>query len=158
MGVKLFDYDLVKGKTDGKRMKDLFEEEPQQLFIEENNKKLTVLKEMQKLQKLYFKEFDPIKKKQIKKEIDNIELELIEETVNDEVSKLKSQTKNIADLYLSKGIGIPLDESKKISKLSSQHAQILATFNEIKKAMLNHSSYLSLTFLMCSKRRAVLIL
>lgn len=134
MGVKLFDYDLIKGNSGEKKMKNLFEEESQMTLLEVNDKKSTVLKELQRLQQLYFKEFDPVKKKQIKGEIDKIEFDFIEATVKDELSKIEAQTKNIADLYLSKGFGIPEEESKRISKLSSKQAQILATFNEIKKS------------------------
>jgi len=134
MGVKLFDYEKLLGKSSDKQMKNLFDEEPQLILIEENNKKSTVLKELQNLQLIYFKESDPEKKKQIKSQIDKIEFDLIEATVKDEVEKLESKTKNIVDSYLSKGLGIPATEAERISKLSSQQAQILETFNEIKKS------------------------
>lgn len=134
MEVKLFDYNLVRSKTGQRQMKNLFEEEPQLKLLEDSDKKSTVLKELQKLQQLYFKEFDPTKKKQIKREIDKIEFDLIEATVNDEVGKLESQTKRIANSYLHMGVGIPASEAGRISKLSSQQAQILETFKEIKKS------------------------
>ncbi len=134
MGVKLFNPENAKAQTNGKKMISLFDEDSQVSLFENDDKKTSVLKALQGLHALYFKESDPEKKKQIRTQIDKIEFDLIEATVNDEVSQLERKTKGIVEPYLSHGIGIPAKEAERISKLSSQQAQILETFNEIKKS------------------------
>lgn len=134
MGVKLFNPENAKGQTNAKKMLSLFDEDLQVSLFENDDKKTSVLKALQGLHALYFKESDPEKKKQIRTRIDKIEFDLIEATVNDEVSQLERKTKGIVEPYLSHGIGIPAGEVERISKLLSQQAQILETFNEIKKS------------------------
>jgi len=134
MGVKLFNFEKARQRTNGKKILKLFEDDVQQVSMFEDDNKANILKALQQLHSLYFKESDPQKKKQIKTQIDKIEFDLIEVTVKDEVSKLESQTKSIADKFLYAGVGIPASEAERISKLSSQQAQILETFNEIKKS------------------------
>lgn len=134
MGVKLFNLENAKAQANGKKMISLFDEDTQASLFENDDKKTSVLKALQGLHALYFKESDPEKKKQIRTQIDKIEFDLIEATVKDELSKLESQTKSIADKFLYAGVGIPAKEAERISKLSSQQAQILETFNEIKKS------------------------
>lgn len=134
MGVKLFDLEKSKGLSKIKRMKNLFEEELQLDLLEDQGKKIAILEQLHNLHGIYFKEFDPNKKKLIRDQIDRIEFNLIEATVKDELAKLEAQSKRIADIYLNAGIGILAKEAERISKLSSQQAQILETFNEIKKS------------------------
>lgn len=134
MGVKLFNFEKARQQTNGKKVLKLFEDDIQQVSLFDDDNKANILKFLQQLHSLYFKESDPQKKKQIKTRIDKIEFDLIEVTVKDEVGKLESQTKQIADKFLYAGIGIPASEAERISKLSSQQAQILETFNEIKKS------------------------
>ena len=134
MGVKLFNPENAKAQANGKKMISLFDEDSQVSLFENDDKKTSVLKALQGLHALYFKESDPEKKKQIRTQIDKIEFDLIEATVNDEVSQLERKTKGIVEPYLSHGIGIPAKEAERISKLSSQQGQILETFNEIKKS------------------------
>jgi len=134
MGVKLFNFEKARQRTNGKKILKLFEDDVQQVSMFEDDNKANILKALQQLHSLYFKESDPQKKKQIKTQIDKIEFDLIEVTVKDEVGKLESQTKQIADKFLYAGVGIPAGEAERISKLSSQQAQILETFSEIKKS------------------------
>jgi len=134
MGVKLFNFEKARQQTNGKKILKLFEDDIQQVSMFEDDNKANILKALQQLHTLYFKESDPQKKKQIRTQIDKIEFDLIEATVKDEVGKLESQTKQIADKFLYAGVGIPSSEAERISKLSSQQAQILETFNEIKKS------------------------
>jgi len=134
MGVKLFNFEKARQQTNGKKILKLFEDEVRQVSMFDDDNKSNILKALQQLHVLYFKESDPVRKKQIKTQIDKIEFDLIEVTVKDEVGKLESQTKQIADKFLYAGVGIPAGEAERISKLSSQQAQILETFNEIKKS------------------------
>ncbi|KKQ94724.1 MAG: hypothetical protein UT21_C0013G0003, partial [Candidatus Woesebacteria bacterium GW2011_GWA1_39_11b] len=116
MGVKLFNFEKARQQTNGKKVLKLFEDDIQQVSMFEDDNKANILKALQQLHSLYFKESDPEKKKQIKTQIDKIEFDLIEVTVKDEVGKLESQTKQIADKFLYAGVGIPASEAERISK------------------------------------------
>ncbi len=134
MGVKLFNFKKARQRTNGKKILKLFEDDIQQVSMFEDDNKANILKALQKLHSLYFKESDPERKKQIRTQIDKIEFDLIETTVKDEVKKLEDEINHIASNPMLKGLGIPKEIADKITKISSKQAQILETFNEIKKS------------------------
>ncbi len=134
MGVKLFNLEKARERSNGKRMLKLFEDDIQQVELFQEDNKSSVLKALQEFHALYFKESDPEKKKQIRTQIDKIEFDLIETTVKDEVKKLEDEISHITSNPMLKGLGIPKEIADKITKISSKQAQILETFNEIKKS------------------------
>jgi len=134
MGVKLFNLEKARQQPNGKKVLKLFEDDIKQVELFEEDNKSGVLKALQKLHALYFKESDPERKKQIRIQIDKIEFDLIETTVKDEVKKLEDEISHITSNPMLKGLGIPKEIADKIIKISSKQTQILETFNEIKKS------------------------
>ncbi|MBI2310075.1 N-6 DNA methylase, partial [Candidatus Collierbacteria bacterium] len=116
MGVKLFNFEKARQQPNGKKVLKLFEDDIKQVELFEEDNKSGVLKALQKLHALYFKESDPERKKQIRIQIDKIEFDLIETTVKDEVKKLEDEISHITSNPMLKGLGIPKEIADKIIK------------------------------------------
>lgn len=127
--VKLYDRQTIQKAVNSKRMKNLFEADPQ-IAMFDDIKKEQALKNMKALQVQYFSQSDAGEKKTIKTQIEKIERDLIEASVKAEADMLSAQRLNIKPLP---GVGLLPEDAKRLMSISSKESQIMAVLEELKK-------------------------
>ena len=127
--IKLYDRQTIQKAVNSKRMKNLFDEDPQMAMFDDI-KKDQALKNMKALQVKYFSQSDANEKKKIKKQIEKIEHNLIEVSVRAETDKLSAQRLNIKAIP---GIGLLPEDAKRLMSISSKESQIMAVLDELEK-------------------------
>lgn len=127
--VKLYDQRTIQKAVNSKRMKNLFEADPQMAMFDDV-KKEQALKNMKALQVQYFSQSDAGEKKKIRTQIEKIEHDLIEVSVKAETEKLSAQRLNIRTIP---GIGLLPEDAKRLMNISSKESQIMAVLDELKK-------------------------
>lgn len=127
--VKLYDQQTIQKALGSKRMKNLFEEESQIALFSDMKKEQT-LKNMKALQVRYFSQSNTNEKKKIKSQIEKIEHDLIEVSVEAEVDKLNAQRANIKSFP---SVGLLPNDAKKLTEIASKESHIMAVLNELEK-------------------------
>lgn len=129
--IKLFDSNLIKRK--GRKMKNLFEEEKQRDLFEKNSPVKKVMEQLDKLRKEYFKVSDLSEKLELRRQIEDIEQNLVRECIDREIKNLEGRIKNIGK-YLAPGIGLTKEDAQKVAKIASLQDQIMQLWRELKES------------------------
>ena len=129
--IKLFDPNLVMNEK--KKMKNLFEEEEQKDLFEGQSQVRKTIEQLDNLQKKYFRISDLSEKLQVKKQIEDIEQDLIEQCVDKEIKRLDIQLKNIGR-YIAPGIGMSPKDAEKQAKVISTQAGIMQMWREFRES------------------------
>ncbi len=129
--IKLFDPNLVMTKK--KKMKNLFEEEKQKDLFEKQSQVKRIIMQLDNLRKKYFRISDLSEKFQVKKQIEDIEQNLVKECVDREIKKLDVQLKNIGQ-YIVPGIGMTEKDAKRVAKTLSIQASIMEMWQEFRES------------------------
>jgi len=127
--IKLYDRQTIQKAMSSKRMKNLFEADPQMAMFDDI-KKEQALKNMKALQVQYFSQSDAGEKKKIKVQIEKIEHDLIEASVRTEVDMLSAQRLNVKTIP---GVGLLPEDVKKLMNISSKEIQIMSVLDELNK-------------------------
>lgn len=128
--IKLYDRQTIQKAVNSKRMKNLFDEDPQ-IAMFDDIKKDQALKNMKALQVKYFSQSEASEKKKIKSQIEKIEHDLIEVSVKAEVDTLSAQRLNVRTIP---GIGILPEDAKRLENITNRESQIMAVLDQLQKA------------------------